>query len=174
MRCRELLDDAFVRIPAEVRHAVVGLDRDALAWQPEPGANPIGWLVWHLTRVQDDHVADLAGREQTWFEGGWAARFGLPEATTDIGYGHSLEQVRSVRPEGVEVLLEYLDEVTSRTRAFLTTIDIDDLDRVIDTSWDPPVTMGVRLISVISDSLQHAGQAAYLRGILDRTVHAQP
>ena len=173
MQCSDLLDDAFARIPAVVRHAVAGLDRDALTWQPEPGANPIGWLVWHLTRVQDDHVAELAGAEQTWFDGGWAPRFGLSEATTDIGYGHSLEQVMVIQPEGVDALLEYLDEVTARTRAFLTTIDADELDRVVDTSWDPPVTMGVRLVSVIGDSLQHAGQAAYLRGVYDRTVHTQ-
>ena len=173
MQCSDLLDDAFARIPAEVRRALDGLDPDALTWQPEPGANPIGWLAWHLARVQDDHVADLAGRGQTWSEGGWAPRFGLSEATTDIGYGHSLEQVMSVRPESVDALLEYLDEVTARTRAFLTTIDADDLDRVVDTSWDPPVTMGVRLVSVIGDSLQHAGQVAYLRGIYDRTVTAQ-
>lgn len=170
MRCSDLLDDAFTRIPAVVRDAVEGLDADALSWQPEPGANPIGWLVWHITRVQDDHVAELAGRGQVWLEAGWAPRFGLAEGVTDIGYGHSLTQVRSVRPDGVAVLLDYLDEVTARTRGFLTTIGPDDLDRVIDTSWDPPVTMGVRLVSVIGDCLQHAGQAAYLRGLHDRTT----
>jgi hypothetical protein len=38
---------------------------------------------------------------------------------------------------------------------------------VVDASWDPPVTLGVRLVSVISDDLQHAGQAAYLRGMIE-------
>ena len=52
--------------------------------------------------------------------------------------------------------------------AYLATLDDDDLDRVVDTRWDPPVTVGVRLVSVIADDLQHVGQAAYVRGLLHR------
>lgn len=165
-----VLDEAFTRIPGIVRRAVDGLDADALAWRPEPGANPIGWLVWHLARIQDDHVADLDDGEQVWLVERWGPRFGLPEESTETGFGHSPEQVAVVRPDGPGALLDYLDAVTERTRRFLTAIGEDDLDRVVDTSWDPPVTMGVRLVSVIGDGLQHAGQAAYVRGVHDRTT----
>jgi uncharacterized damage-inducible protein DinB len=168
MDTSQLLDEAYGRIPEVARRAVDGLDAEALRWQPEPSANTIGWLVWHLARIQDDHLAELIGDEQVWVAGGWAPRFGLQAGTTETGFGHTAEQVRAVRPDGAEVLLEYLDAVTARTRDFLTTIDADDLDRVVDTSWDPPVTMGVRLVSVTADGLQHAGQAAYLRGLHDR------
>jgi hypothetical protein len=41
-----------------------------------------------------------------------------------------------------------------------------DLARTVDDRWDPPVTLGVRLVSIADDSLQHVGQAAYLRGLL--------
>lgn len=170
MQGDKLLDEAFGRIPRIAHGAVDGLDRDGLLWRPEPGTNPIGWLVWHLTRVQDDHVAELAERDQVWVTGGWPALFGLADDTTETGYGHTPEQVAAVRPEGPDVLLEYLDEVTDRTREFLATIGAEDLDRIVDTSWDPPVTMAVRLVSVISDGLQHAGQAAFLRGLHDRTA----
>jgi hypothetical protein len=166
MRGRQLLEDAFGRIPGVVRGAIEGLPPAALGWQPAPGANPIGWVVWHLTRVQDDRVAELAGTTQVWADG-WAARFGLPAGATDTGYGHTPEQVAALRPEGVGVLLDYLAAVTDGTRRFLATIGDDDLDRVVDTSWDPPVTMGVRLVSVLDDDLQHAGQVAYLRGLYD-------
>lgn len=172
MRCDEIFEEAFTRIPGVVGRALEGIDEEALTWQVEPGTNPIGWLVWHLARVQDSHIAELAEREQEWSEGGWAPRFGLPDATTETGFGHTAEQVRAVRPEDVEVLVSYLATVTDRTRDFLTTIGAEDLDRVIDTSWDPPVTMGVRLVSVIGDGLQHAGQAAYLRGVYDRMTRS--
>ncbi len=169
MQSNAVLDEAFSRIPGVVRRALDGIDPEALTWRVEPEANPIGWLVWHLTRIQDDHVADLAKTEQVWLTEDWAGRFGLDGATTDTGHGHTVEQVATIRPDGVDALLGYLDAVTERTRGFLTTIGDEDLDRVIDRSWDPPVTMGVRLVSVIGDNLQHAGQAAYLRGVHDRT-----
>ena len=170
MRSSQVLDEAFARIPAVVGRAVDGLDAAALRWQPESGTNPIGWLVWHLTRVQDDHVSELAGVTQVWLEEGWASRFGLEPGTTATGYGHTAAQVAAVRPRDTEVVLRYLDAVTARTRTFLETVSDDDLDRVVDASWDPPVTMGVRLVSVIDDGMQHAGQAAYLRGLHDRAT----
>ncbi len=170
MDASEVLDDAFARMPGLVRAAVEGLDVDALTWRPDADANSIGWLVWHLTRVQDDHVADLADGEQIWHTDGWAARFGLAEGTTDIGFGHTPEEVAAVRPDGADVLTEYFDRVTRRTVEFLATIDQTDLDRIVDAAWDPPVTMGVRLVSVVGDCMQHIGQAAYLRGVYERTV----
>jgi uncharacterized damage-inducible protein DinB len=170
MQSNQVLDDAFSRIPGVARRAVADLDAEALRWQPEPESNPIGWLVWHLARVQDDHVAELVEGEQVWVAESWAPRFELPEGTTETGFGHSPEQVRAVRPDGAEALLDYLDAVTERTRSFLATVSDGDLDRVVDTSWDPPVTMGARLVSVIGDGLQHVGQASYLRGLHDRTA----
>jgi hypothetical protein len=169
MQSNELLEDAFGRIPGIVRRAVDGLDAVALTWRVEAESNPIGWLVWHLARVQDDHVAELVDGEQVWLAGDWPARFGLSEGTTETGFGHTADQVAAVRPESVEVVLAYLDDVTDRTREVLAATTAVDLDRVVDTAWDPPVTMGVRLVSVLTDGLQHAGQAAYLRGVLDRS-----
>jgi hypothetical protein len=58
--------------------------------------------------------------------------------------------------------------VHATTQAFVATLTGADLDRVVDSAWDPPVTLGVRLVSVVADDLQHVGQAAYIRGILQR------
>ena len=161
--------DAFGRIEEDVERAVTGLDDDALAFRPDPDANSIGWLVWHLTRVQDDHVSEIAGRDQAYVVDGWAGRLGLAPDAHDTGYGHTSEQVAAVRFDRPSDLLAYHRAVLARTRAYLATVTPDDLDRIIDERWDPPVTVGVRLVSVIDDCLQHAGQANYVRGLLERT-----
>lgn len=170
MRSWQVLDEAFSRLPELARHAVEGLDPEALVWQPSGGGNPIGWLVWHLARVQDDHVAEVMDVEQLWVTDGWGPRFGLATDELNIGYGHDVDQVRAVRPETAEVLVDYLDAVTDRTRTWLATVGDDDLDRIVDRRWDPPVTLGVRLVSVVDDSLQHLGQAGYVRGLHERTA----
>jgi uncharacterized damage-inducible protein DinB len=161
-----LLLELYGRIVPLARKAVVGVDPDLLTEQPSPGANTIAWLVWHLTRVQDHHISELLGADQVWVDGDWARRFGLEADPSNTGYGHSAEEMVAVRPDQPEALLEYLDVVDARTRAMLAELTPDDLDRVVDRRWDPPLTMGVRLISVVDDCLQHAGQAAYVRGLL--------
>ena len=130
-------------------------------------ANSIAWLVWHLLRVQDDHVADVAGTEQVWTAQGYAGRFGLPFDERATGYGQTAEEVGQVRV-AADLLREYADAVTDATLAFLATVGPDDLDRVVDERWDPPVTLGVRLVSVVDDDAQHLGQAAYVKGLLPR------
>lgn len=161
-----LLLELFGRIPPLARRAVDGLDVDRLTEPPTPGANTIAWLVWHLARVQDHHVAELLDADQVWVGEGWAHGFGLDPDPANIGFGHSPADVAAVRPERPEALVEYLDAVATRTGALLAGLTSSELDRVVDENWDPPVTLGVRLVSVADDCLQHAGQAAYARGQL--------
>ena len=161
-----LLLELYGRIPPLARHAVDGVAPDRLVESPAPGTNPIGWLVWHLARVQDHHVAELLESEQVWATGGWAGRFGLEPDPRNTGYGHSASEVATVRPESPGALLDYLDAVSERTTGFLRQVAPDDLDRIVDRRFSPPVSLGVRLVSVADDCLQHAGQAAYVRGLL--------
>lgn len=170
MNSAALLADAFGRIHDLVNRVTDGLDAEALAWRPQEEANSIAWLVWHLTRIQDDHVAEIAGVEQRWISGGHAAAFGRPADPSDTGYGHSPAQVAAIRPASPAVLRDYHDAVAAMTLEHVGTIDDAALDRVIDTSWDPPVTVGVRLVSVLGDAWQHLGQAAYVRGLYERGV----
>ena len=164
----EILIDGFERISEVVHQAVEGLTAEQLAHRVDASANSIAWLVWHLTRVQDDHIAGVAGFEQVWTGQGWFDRFGLPFKPSEHGYGHTSDDVAAVRPDGPELLVGYYDAVHRQTVGYLRTITDDGLDRVVDTAWDPPVTLAVRLVSVLSDDLQHAGQAAFLRGIVTR------
>jgi uncharacterized damage-inducible protein DinB len=165
MNVNDLLTEAFDRLPDLVRSAVEGLTAEQLRWSPAPGANSVGWLVWHLTRIQDHHVADLLGQDQMWVSGNWAAHFGLDADPNNTGYGHSAEEVASVRPESSRVLIDYYDAVAARTRSLLQELTPEDLDRVVDDRWEPAVTLGVRLVSIANDDSQHVGQAAYVRGL---------
>jgi uncharacterized damage-inducible protein DinB len=162
-----LLLELYGRVPPLVEEAVTGLDAGQLVQRPGPDANSIGWIVWHLTRVQDHHIAEILDAPQVWSAGGWAQRFGLEPDPSNTGYGHSSDEVAAVRPENAAALTGYLTAVDARTRALLERLVPDELDRVVDRRWDPPVTLGVRLVSVADDCLQHAGQAAYVRGLLD-------
>ncbi|MGY1811039.1 DUF664 domain-containing protein [Blastococcus sp. SYSU D00669] len=167
MRSRDLLLYAYGQIGETLRRALDGLTAEQLTARVGPEANTIAWLAWHLLRVQDDHVAEVAGREQVWTAEGFAGRFGLPIDDSATGYGFGPDDVAAVRVDSPDLLLEYADAVSARTAEFLRGLDDDDLDRVVDRRWDPPVTLGVRLVSVLSDDLQHVGQAAYVRGLLD-------
>lgn len=165
---RELLLELYGRIDGHVEAVLDGLDVDDLTWAPAPGTNPIGWLVWHLTRVQDHHVAELADDTQLWVRDDWGPRFGVDSDPDDIGYGHTPDQVAAVRPESTDALAGYHRAVAERTRAFLAEVTSDALDEVVDRRWDPPVTLAVRLVSIADDDIQHAGQAAFVKGLLTR------
>ncbi|MBO1752670.1 DUF664 domain-containing protein [Actinotalea sp. BY-33] len=164
MDVREILADGFERVREEVVAVLDGIASADLDRAPAPGANTIAWLVWHLSRVQDDHVADAFDQGQVWTEG-WGDRFGLDLPRLDTGFGHGPAEVEAVRASA-ELLAGYHEAVHARTVELLRGVGSRDLDRVVDEAWDPPVTLGVRLISVISDDLQHVGQASYLRGLL--------
>ena len=159
---RDLLIDSFTRIREEVIELTDGLTEEAATYRPGPMSNSIGWLLWHLTRIQDDHVAALATVEQAWPT--WRERFGLPFSDWDTGYGHSSEEVAAVRVSG-DLLAAYHGDVHDLTLRYVEDITAEELDRVVDTHWDPPVTASVRLVSVLGDCYQHLGQAAYVRGL---------
>jgi hypothetical protein len=166
----ELMTDGYGRIHELVARALRDATPDALAYRPDPGANSIAWLTWHLTRIQDSHVADVMDGAQLWNSAGWSDRFGIELDPNSTGYGHTSEQVGLLGTVPRDLLSGYHDDVHARTLGFLHGLSADDLDRVVDTNWNPPVTLGVRLISVLSDNLQHAGQALFVRGIFNRVT----
>jgi len=164
MKSNELLLDAFGRIHETVAAVLKGADEEILARRPAGNGNSMAWLIWHLGRVEDAQLASAAGLQQVWTSQGFADRFNLPLPEHDTGYGHSSKQVDAVQAPP-ELLFEYYDAVHRQSVEFLKTLSDRDLDRIVDTRWDPPVTLGVRLISMIADCLQHVGQAAYAKGL---------
>lgn len=168
MDVNDLLVEEYGRLPELVRLAVDGLDADQLVATPAASANSVAWLVWHLTRVQDHHVSELLGDAQLYLADGWHERFGRGPDPEDHGYGHTALDVASVRPTSGVDLVAYYDAVHARTIEYLSGLTPSDLDRIVDERWDPPVSLGVRLTSILEDDLQHAGQAAYVRGLVAR------
>ncbi len=163
-----LLTEAYHRLPPLVGHHAEGADDHLLHTRLDADANPLAWLLWHTIRVQDVQVAELADREQVWMAEGWVERFGLALDPGDHGYGHDRDQVARVRIDHPELLVGYQDAVTAMIDGYLAGVDAAELDRVVDDRFDPPVTAGVRLVSILGDALQHLGQAGYLRGVLER------
>ncbi|MGF7124179.1 mycothiol transferase [Rhodococcus sp. AG1013] len=163
---REILRDNFERIRELAVEVCAGLTPEMSDYRPGPNANSIAWLIWHLTRVQDDHVSDIADVEQAWTSRGWRERFALPFPAGDVGYGHSSADVGIVHADA-RLLADYHGDVHLATLEYIDELTADELDRIVDRRWDPPVTVSVRLVSVIGDCLQHLGQAAYVRGLFE-------
>lgn len=168
-----VLRDGFERVREAVHEAADGADAGKLAYRAGPEANSMAWLLWHLARVQDHHVSQLSGSEQRWLAGGWAARCGMEADPNDTGYGASPDDVARVRVDSSELLVGYFDDVHSATLAYLAGLSEASLEDVVDERFDPPVTRCVRLVSVIADDLQHAGQAGYVRGLAERAETAR-
>lgn len=167
MEWQELMIDSYGRILEILESALEGLTQDDLNVQPHSDSNSIGWLVWHLTRVQDDHVGGLMGEEQLWIKDEWHSKFNRAPDRKDIGFGHSSEEVSAFKSPDIEILLEYHRAVLERSKRYIHSLSEVELDRQLDEPWFQPLpTVGVRLVSVMSDCLQHAGQVCYVRGLL--------
>ncbi len=160
-----LLTDSFDRVRELVVELTNGLTVELSRYRPDADANSVGWLLWHLSRIQDDHVADAAGVDQVW--SAWRDRFALPFEDFATGYGQSSTEVTAVQTEG-DLLAGYHADVHQLTARYVGSLTAEELGRVVDERWEPPVTVAVRLVSVIGDCLQHLGQAAYVRGLAER------
>ncbi len=165
---RDIVMDAFARVREAVPRVVDGLTTEELLWRPDPGSNSAAWLLWHLSRIQDDHISELADEEQVWFEQGWVGRFDLPYDPEAVGFGQSAADVAAFRLADPQLLVGYQEAVYNVTAGVVRTLSVEDLHRVVDDRWDPPVTAAVRIVSVIGDITQHLGQAAYVRGLVER------
>jgi hypothetical protein len=165
MEWQDLLVDGYSRVPEFLESVLSGLNQDDLNWQPRDDCNSIGWLCWHLTRQQDGQIAALMGEEQLWTKDGWYAKFSREPDANDSGFGHTPEQVAAFKSPLARILLDYQRAVTERSKNYFKTLSKTDLDRKLGGPWSPPPTVGVRLVSIMDDSMLHAGQAAYVRGL---------
>ncbi|MFC1913333.1 DinB family protein [Chloroflexota bacterium] len=165
MEWQDLLTDGYGRVLEFMERMLKGLTQDELNWRPRDDCNSIGWTSWHLTRQQDVQVASLLGEEQLWIRDGWHARFKRASDPEDSGFGNTPEQVEAFKSPDVQTLVDYQRAVAERSQRYFHTLSKTDLERELDEPFQPLPTVGVRLISILEDSILHAGQAAYIRGL---------
>jgi hypothetical protein len=166
MEWNDMLADGYNRIVDVMERVLNGLTEDDLNWQPSPDCNSIGWLAWHLTRQQDAQISSLASEEQLWIKDGWHAKFNRPSDPRDVGFGQAPEEVAAFKSPDVDTLLAYNKAVVERSKTYFNTLSKTELDRELNEPvFQPLPTVGVRLISIMDDSVLHAGQAAYVRGL---------
>lgn len=165
MKATEVLIDLASRPIDAAERLRPKLSPTTLNAHPQNHDNSVAWLFWHSAREIDAQTADLAGTDQIWHANGFDKRFDLGPASDTIGYGHTAEEARAITTDDADLLLAYLRESTDALVAYVQTLNDADLDDVIDESWDPPVTRGVRIASIIDDAAQHIGPAAYVLGM---------
>jgi len=167
MSASEILVEAFERLRDAMYPAVNGLSIEELTFRPDGESNSIAWLAWHLSRLQDAAVARLSGADPVWTSRGWYERFALGLDPDDTGTGHGPDSVAIVVADA-RSLLDYFEDVHERTLEWIRSLDESELSRVLRADHDAPVTVASRLLLVLIDDLQHVGQAAYLRGYVQR------
>ena len=167
MRSNEVCIGILDRVQELVHMGLKDVTPEQLLYHAEGHPNTIGWLAWHLTRVQDTTIPRVDGGPQLWITEGWHARFNMPADPNDSGHMHTPEQVAAVQPADAQLLLDFHDAVAQRTRAFLEGQNSNTLEAPYDDArFNPPMTVGQRLTGMFNDNFQHAGQIAFLRGML--------
>ncbi|MBW2000569.1 MAG: DinB family protein, partial [Deltaproteobacteria bacterium] len=161
MNWKALIAAVFENMSMVWERVLDGLNEEELNHQSAPDSNSIGWLAWHSARGQDRAVAGLTGEEQIWIKEQWYTRFNRPPDPTDFGLGHTPEDLAAFKSPDVDTLLGYQRAVFGEAKRCLENLSESDLDRKLDHPVFP--TVGARIIALISDNLQHAGQAGYVR-----------
>jgi len=154
--------DCFTRVHESLHRVFADVTEDELTREPHP---PMGWLAWRFTRVIDNNVSRLTGRDQLWIADGWHARFSMEPLPNDFGRGltHTREQVSAFRANR-ELVLGYHDATHERTVAYLDSLRPEDYDRELDEpQYQPLPTIGVRLVSLLDNAMQNMGQISYLK-----------
>ena len=165
MKGAHLIIDALERINEALHAELADITLDELVADLQPS---VGWLTWHLIRVQDSQVCPLSDRAQAWIEDGWHEKFKMAPEPRDYGPAHTntRKQATSFIAD-TATLLAYHDAVFRRSVAYLDSLSDADLDRVLDDPrFDPRPTVGVRLVSVVNDNMQHVGQIVFQKGCL--------
>ena len=107
------------------------LSDDDFRQSPAPGMQPIIWLVWHISRVEDQGLSRFVWNKPALFDNSWQKRMNIKEAH----YGTSMneEQVANFAQKvNIDAVFEYQQKTSARTVAELRHLDLDRLDDIID------------------------------------------
>ena len=164
MDLNEFIVDALEKEQESLSEAVGDLTPEELAWRAGPEANPIGWILWHMLRVEDMWFQFfIQRRNEIWERESWHEKFGLP--TRDNGFGHTSEQVAGFPALDLQELLRYGEAVRRATLEYLETLSPEDYDAV-PREQRPEMTVGAIFRQIVGELYQHQGHIAYLKGLL--------
>ena len=162
-----MVRDLVHRTERDVLAVLDGLDHALLDRAVRPGTNSIGWLLWHLTRSHDRNVSELQNRQQLWLSDGWHERFGKAADPDETGYRHAPAQAASFRSPAANVIAGYHRAVVEMIDDYLQQAPDEDPNRIVTSpTLGDSATVHLRLVGVLVEGLQHVGQAALLRGML--------
>ena len=170
MECKDLVIQNFDSTLSILEQTLKGLTREELDWQPKPNCNSIGWITWHLSRFLDWGSSFFSGEEQLWIKDGWFGRFDRPADLADTGGRNTPEQVAAFKSPDTDTLIDYYRAALEKFKLFLNTVSSSDLDKEYDDNWSQVYpTLGSRINAAVRETLQHLGQIAYIRGLLQGT-----
>ena len=157
--------NAYDEYLTATKKAVEGLSTEEAYRQPAPDSNPIGWIVWHMARVEDHWLNGLfrdAG--QVWNRGGWDKKFGMDSEAR--GAGQTIEEVMSMPKIPIADLLAYFDAVRAETAPAIASVTDAQLEQVFNHPRFGEKTGAWIVSHIIVEESQHTGQVAMVRGML--------
>ncbi|HJN88462.1 MAG: DinB family protein [Dehalococcoidia bacterium] len=164
MTLNEFIEESLGKEHEFLMEAIQDLTPEELAWQAGPEANPIGWILWHMIRVEDMWMQFfIQERPEIWERDGWHLKFGLP--TRDVGFGHTPEQVAQFPLLDLPDLNEYGEAVRGGTLEYLGSLGPEDYGRV-PRERRPEMSVGAVFRQVVGELFQHQGHISYLKGLL--------
>lgn len=168
MTLNQFIEDSLNREQQLLQEVVSDIIPEELTWRPGPDANPMGWILWHMLRVEDMWAQFFAQRQlELWERDGWHEKFGLP--TRDTGFGHTPEQVAAFPALDLPTLLQYGEAVRAGTLEYLMSLGPEDF-RLMPRADRPDVwwhsfSVEAMFRQIIGETYQHLGQLAYLKGL---------
>lgn len=164
------ISDCLEQVRIRLLGTCEGMNQEEVLWRPEPYANNIGFVLWHVTRAEDNLVMRLENGHALWVTGGWHEKFGQPVNAPDPGDRMGL---RALAIPGLPVLLGYSQAVGEQTRRLLGELTVDRLDQPIGPS-QPGQTVTANLRHLITHRNNHHGQMDYIRGLQNQTWDLPP
>ena len=152
------------RSQQRMKRALDSLSEEQLYWQPAEGANPVAWLVWHLSRWKDIQTGRVVGEPEVWVSAGWAGRFGMSEDAHGNGDGPA--EVAAFRADRA-LLMEYADAAHEAALRRVSNATVEQLTNATPSpiAGGAPGAGWSNLVTNAIDYTEHTGQIAYLAGM---------
>jgi uncharacterized damage-inducible protein DinB len=167
MDVKEFALHSLNELQAALVESIDDLTQEESFRQPQPGANHIAFMLWHIVRVEDWFFHYLFQRvPQVWESESWHEKLGLPEDPKATGFAYTTEQVDGFPSVQLRDLRAYGEAVRAETLDYLRNTDAAKLDETVKSRLFGEVSIGSLIGHVIVELSQHVGQIAYVRGLV--------